>query len=144
MTFARQGVRLPVSSELLHRLDFACEKRNCRKMFFAEDAQGKIHAAAYIVWNADCAYYLMAGGDPDLRNSGAGSLVTWEAITFASTISRQFDFEGSMIEPIERFFRAFGGQPVPYFALSKLSRQMKFLNGLYHAGSALLGRNPVI
>jgi hypothetical protein len=144
LTFARQGTRLPVSTELLHRLDLACEKNKCRKMFFAEDAQGKIHAGAYIVWTADCAYYLMAGGDPDLRSSGAGSLVTWEAISFASTVSRQFDFEGSMLEPVERFFRTFGGRPVGYFAVTKLSRQMKFLAGLYHAGSALLGHTPRI
>jgi len=144
LTFARQGARLPVSTGLLHRLDLACEKRNCRRMFFAEDAHGKIHAAAFLVWSADCAYYLMGGGDPNLRNSGAGSLVLWEAITFASTVSRQFDFEGSMIEPVERFFRAFGGTPVPFFTLSKLSRPMKFLTGLYHAGSALLGITPAI
>jgi hypothetical protein len=144
LTFARQGGRLPVNIELLHRLDVACGKHNCRKMFFAEDPRGKVHATAFLVWNADCAYYLMGGGDPGLRNSGAGSLVMWEAITFASTISRQFDFEGSMIEPVERFFRAFGGRPVPYFFVSKLNRQMRFLTGLYHAGSALLGCEPVI
>ena len=144
LTFERQGVRMPVNTELLRRLDIACEARNSRKMFFAEDAQGKIHAAGYLVWNADCAYYLMAGGDPDLRNSGAGSHITWEAITFASTVSRQFDFEGSMIEPVERFFRAFGGRPVAYFSLSKLSHPMSFLTGLYHSGSALLGRKPLI
>lgn len=144
LTFARQGARLPVSRELLYRLDAACEKRCCRRMLFAEDAQGKIHAAAYIVWTADCAYYLMGGGDPDLRKSGAGSLVLWEAIRFASTVSRQFDFEGSMIEPVERFFRAFGGEPVPFFSLSKLSRQLAFVGGLYHAGSALFGHHPVI
>jgi hypothetical protein len=144
LTFARQGARLPVSMELLYRLDAACDKRHCRRMFFAEDAHGRVHAAAYVVWNADCAYYLMGCGDPELRNSGAGSLVLWEAIRFASTVSRQFDFEGSMIEPVERFFRAFGGEPIPFFSLSKLSRQLAFVVGLYHAGSALLGHNAVI
>lgn len=144
LTFERQGARLPVSIELLHRLELACEKRDCRRMFFAEDAQGRIHAAAYLVWDSDCAYYLMGGGDPTLRNSGAGSLVLWEAIAFASTVSRQFDFEGSMLESVERFFRAFGGRPVTFFSLSKLSQRMKFLAGLYHAGSALLGTTPAI
>jgi hypothetical protein len=144
LTFARQGTRLPVSMDLLHRLDLACAQRNCRRMFFAEDIQGRIHAAAFLVWTADCAYYLMGGGDPKLRNSGAGSLVLWEAIAFASTVSRQFDFEGSMMEPVERFFRAFGGTPVAFFSLSKGSRRMKFLAGLYHAGSALLGTDPAI
>jgi Acetyltransferase (GNAT) domain len=144
LTFARQGTRLPVSIDLLRRLDLACAQRNCRRMFFAEDGQGRIHAACFLVWSADCAYYLMGGGDPKLRNSGAGSLILWEAIAFASTVSRQFDFEGSMIEGVERFFRAFGGRPVAFFSLSKLSRRMKFLAGLYHSASALLGTNPAI
>lgn len=144
LTFRRQGRSMPVSLELLCRLDRACAERNCRRMFFAEDAHGRIHAAAYLVWNDDCAYYLMGGGDEELRNSGAGSLVMWEAIAFASTVSRQFDFEGSMIEPVERFFRAFGGRPVTFPTFSKLSRPMQFLAGLYHAGSALLGRTPAI
>lgn len=144
LTFARQGARLPVSIDLLRRLDLACAQRNCRRMFFAEDAHGRIHSVAFLVWNENCAYYLLGGSDPSLRNSGAGSLVMWEALAFASTVSRQFDFEGSMIESVERFFRAFGGRPVSFFSLSKLSRQMKCLAGLYHAGSALLGTTPAI
>jgi len=144
LTFSRQGARLPVSMELLHRLDEACDNRRCRRMFFAVDARDRVHSAAYIIWNADCAYYLMGGGDPELRCSGAGSLVMWEAIKFASTVSAGFDFEGSMIEPVERYFRSFGGDPVAFFSLSKLSRRTQFVVGLYHAGSALLGHNPVI
>jgi len=144
LTFSRQGEQMPVSRELLQRLDTACDVRNCRRMFFAVDAQGKVHSAAYILWNADCAYYLMGGGDPELRNSGAGSLVMWEAIKFAATVSAQFDFEGSMIEPVERYFRSFGGTPVPFLSLSKLSRRAQFLAGMYHTGSALVGHDPLI
>jgi hypothetical protein len=144
LTFERQGSRLPVSNDLVHRLDQACEKRSCRKMLFAQDRQGRVHATAYIVWNKKCAYYLMAGADPDLRTSGAGSLVLWEAIKFAAMVSEQFDFEGSMIETVERFFRAFGGTPVPYFSIQKLSSGMHFLRGLYHSASALIGHEPSI
>lgn len=143
-TFARQGQRLPVSVGTLQRIDAACAKRRCRKTFFAEDSRGKIHAVAYIVWTADRAYYLMAGSDPELRHSGAGSLLLWEAIKFASSVSREFDFEGSMLEPVERFFRAFGAQPVSYFSVSKFGRRLGLAAGLYHAGCALLGRQPAI
>ena len=72
------------------------------------DSQGRIHAASYFVYDEKCCYYLIGGGDPELRTSGASSLLMWEGIKFASTVSGSFDFEGSMIEPIERFFRAFG------------------------------------
>ena len=32
---------------------------------------------------------------------------------------KTFDFEGSSIPPIERFFRGFGGQLTPYFSIHK-------------------------
>lgn len=119
MVFERRGKAMPYTREVVGRLDSACASRNCRKIFVAEDSEGRRHAGVYIVWDKNSAYYLMGGGDPKLRNSGATSLCMWEAICFASTVTRSFDFEGSMIEPVERFFRAFGAKQVPYFSVSK-------------------------
>lgn len=120
-TFARQGMKLPYSRNFVKRLDNACKEHNARRMFFAKDSDGRIHASVYIIWDENSAYYLMGGSDPDLRNSGANSLCMWEAIRFASTVTRRFDFEGSMIEPVERFFRAFGARQMPYFQVSKIN-----------------------
>lgn len=117
--FLRQGKRLPYAKDLVYRLDAAADERSCRQIFIAEDEQGRHHAGVYLVWDDKSAYYLMGGGDPDLRNSGATSLCMWEAIKFSSSINKSFDFEGSMIEPVERFFRAFGAQQTPYFTVSK-------------------------
>ena len=117
-TFERQGKVLPYSKNLVARLDDACVEKHARRIFIAEDAQGRVHAGIYLVWDQNSAYYLMGGGDPELRKSGATSLCMWEAIKFASTVSKSFDFEGSMIEPIERFIRAFGAEQTPYFAVS--------------------------
>jgi len=120
-TFARQGKKLPYSSEFVFKLDRALIKNNARKIFIAEDADGRYHAGVYIVWDQESAYYLMGGGDSDLRQSGAASLCMWEAIKFARTVTKSFDFEGSMIEPIERFFRAFGAIQTPYFSVSRIT-----------------------
>ncbi len=117
-TFQRQNKTPSFSYELLQRVDSVCQTQNCRKIFFAADAD-KIHAVLYLVWDAHSAYYLMGGADPALRSSGASSLLMWHAIQFAATVTRQFDFEGSMIEPIERFFRSFGAVQTPYFSISK-------------------------
>lgn len=119
--FWRQGKPLPDGREFIERLDSACAARNCRKIFFGEDAKGRVHAAVYIVWNEKSAYYLMGGGEPELRNSGATSLCMWEAIKFSSTVTRSFDFEGSMLESVERFFRAFGAKQKPYYQVSKFN-----------------------
>jgi hypothetical protein len=114
LTFSRQGRKLPFQRELVRRVDEACVGRNSRRMFFAEDADGRLHAALYLVMDADYAYYLLGGADPQLRNSGAQNLLCWEAIKFASKMNLKFDFEGSMIESIERVFRGFGAVQVPY------------------------------
>jgi lipid II:glycine glycyltransferase (peptidoglycan interpeptide bridge formation enzyme) len=114
LTFLRQRRRLPFSRNFFERLDAACAMRNARRMFFAEDSEGRIHAALYVVTDRDYAYYLLGGADPDLRSSGAQSLLLWEAIQFASEMGLKFDFEGSMIEPIERVFRSFGAIQIPY------------------------------
>lgn len=134
MVFARQGKTLPYTKAFVKNLDAATAERKARKIFIAEDSQGRRHAGVYLVWDSQSAYYLMGGGDPELRNSGATSLCMWEAIKFASTVTQSFDFEGSMIEPVERFFRAFGARQTPYYAIShtpsKLFKLMKFVRSL--------------
>lgn len=125
-TFARQKMDLPYTEAFVLKLDQACAERHARKIFIAEDEKGLRHAGVYIVWDGNSAYYLMGGGDPDLRNSGATSLCMWEAIKFAASVTNRFDFEGSMIEPVEKFFRAFGAQQTPFFTVSKTpSRLLK-------------------
>ncbi|HDZ3695871.1 GNAT family N-acetyltransferase [Vibrio cholerae] len=137
-TFLRQGMQLPYSESFVNQLVFTAKDRNQCRWFIAQDNEGRNHAGVLLVWDSESAYYLMGGGDPDLRNSGATSLCMWEAIKFASTVTKRFDFEGSMIEPVERFFRAFGAKQTPYFALTH--RPSRWLNTAIHFKKALKGQ----
>jgi len=130
-TFDRQGKEVPYTPEFVRRLDKACQAKNSRRIFIAEDGQRKRHAGVYVIWDEQSAYYLMGGGDTDLRSSGATSLCLWEAIQFSATVTNSFDFEGSMIEPVERFIRAFGAIQTPYFSIKKTpSRLIRLRNSL--------------
>ena len=133
LTFSRQGMKVPYELETVMRIDRALSERNRRKIFIARDEQGRAHSGVYIIWDDRKAYYLMGGSDPSLRNSGATSLCLWNAINFASGFVNEFDFEGSDIEPVERFFRAFGAKQHQYFHIKKInSRLLKlafFLKG---------------
>ena len=120
-TFKRQGRSSKGKEQLVRRLDNVLLQKNARKLLCAVDGEGRIHAASYFVFDKKCCFFLIGGGDPQLRTSGASSLLMWEGIKFASGVSEAFDFEGSMIEPIERFFRAFGGVPTPYWRVTKLN-----------------------
>jgi len=122
--FKRQNMNVPYTRNFIRRLDKAAAKNKARKIFIAEDEQGRHHAGVYLIWDDNTAYYLLGGGDPKLRNSGATSLCMWEAIKFAATVTKSFDFEGSMLEPVERFFRAFGAIQTPYFKISKTNSKL--------------------
>jgi hypothetical protein len=37
-------------------------------------------------------------------------------------VTRAFDFEGSILRPVERFFRDFGGRQTPYLDVSRATR----------------------
>lgn len=119
MSFSRQDIKIPYTLDFLKKIDATCLEHNCRKIFYAQDKSFNIHAAVYIIWDDNSAYYLMGGADPYLRKSDAMSLLLWEAIRFSATVTKTFDFEGSMIESVERFNRGFGAVQKPYFSIKK-------------------------
>ena len=118
MVFLRLGRTLPYSRGVVTRLDKACRQRGVRKIWVAANEENRVHAAIYVVWDESSAYYLMGGAVPELRKTGASSLLLWEAIRHASSVTREFDFEGSMVKSIEHFFRSFGARQTPYFSVS--------------------------
>ncbi|MBO6668052.1 GNAT family N-acetyltransferase [Parvibaculum sp.] len=118
-SFLRQGLTPPYDVSFVERIVLAAREHAAIELMVAGTSDGTPHAAAMILFGGDTAYYLMGGGDPNHRKSGAASLLLWEAILSCSGRSSIFDFEGSMIEPIERFFRGFGGQMTPYHTIYK-------------------------
>ena len=77
-------------------------------------------ACCFVIIGGDIAYYLLGGYNYVEKHHGAGALAIISAIEYAKFLGmRWFDFEGSVIQPIERFFRGFGGCLTPYFTLNK-------------------------
>ena len=120
-TFSRQNMSTPYSYELIKKIYTICKEKKNGEMLMAVDDNGQVHAVNYFVWDNISLYYLLGAGDPQLRNSGASSLLMWEGIQIASKTNKIFDFEGSMVQPIARFFSAFGGELIPYFKIEKIN-----------------------
>lgn len=119
LTFKRQQLSNCWEHDILKDIITACRQRNQGDLWGAYDTGGHLHAVAFIVWQESSAYYLAGGGDPELRASGAHSLVLWEGIRFTAQYTDLFDFEGSMIPGVERFFREFGAIQTPFFTITK-------------------------
>jgi hypothetical protein len=135
MTFARKGMDIPYSYEFIENLYKKCKENDAVKMFFAKDKNGAMLAASFLVYDKNVVYYLMGGIDPAKKELGAMDLVLFESIKFALLSNRTFDFEGSMIESVEKYFRSFGAVQTPYHNISKTSsKSLKILIPLLSKG----------
>jgi GNAT acetyltransferase-like protein len=139
-TFARQGRRMPFPLELLERLQRAVGEHDAGAVLSATDELGRLHGALMVVWDERRAYYLTGGAITELRRSGAQSLLMWRAIRLAAERVPVFDFEGSMIEGVARFFRGFGSRPCPYLHVTGTSRRMRIGLAARDLGKALVSR----
>ncbi len=118
MTYDRQDKTMP-HPDTLRRLITVCRDRNQGDIWSGYDQENRLHAVVFIAWQGNSAYYLAGGGHPILRESNAHSLVLWNAIREVSAYTSHFDFEGSMLPGVERFFREFGAVQTPFFTISR-------------------------
>ncbi len=96
--------------------------------FVAYD-KGEAIAATFCVYDSGTAYYLFGGFDSAQKHHGAGVTCMWNSILKAKELGlRTFDFEGSMLPEVEKYFREFGGKLTPYYEVSKA----KFPLSLYY------------
>lgn len=124
-TFLRQNERCDV--HYLNRIlfEFASEKNS-----FAFVTYNENHpiACTFCLHDEHKAYYLLGGYDSEMKHHGAGTMAMWESIRYAKGLGVSvFDFEGSKIPQIERYFRGFGGRLVPYYQINKAKLFLEIL-----------------
>lgn len=126
--YADKGQEINYSEAYFNRIFDRLKADDACRVWVAHDRHGNAVASLLLVWDHDSAYYLAGAAHPEHKNSGAMSLLMWTAIVFASSVTGKFNFEGSMIEPVERFFRSFGAKQTPYFEIRKTdSKLLKLL-----------------
>jgi hypothetical protein len=118
-SFTRQHMKVTHSAEYLRELYRSAKDNDAGECFAAVDSQERVHAAFFVIWDRKRAIGVASGGDPELRASGAMSLLMWHSIRFAAERTEVFDFGGSVLQPVELFQRSFGVSQVPYMWIMK-------------------------
>ena len=87
---------------------------------FVSYLNSKPIAASFIIYDQHMAYYLLGGYDPSNKHQGAGALAVQNAINHTLGLGIPvFDFEGSMLPEVEKYFRAFGGEMKTMYTINK-------------------------
>lgn len=116
-----------VSQDFLNKIlfEFATAKNS---FAFVASYQNKLSACTFCVFDGNTSYYLFGGYDDTNKHHGAGVSCMWHSILFAKKAGiNTFDFEGSMLPEVERYFREFGGQLTPYYTLQKALLPLEML-----------------
>lgn len=111
-------------------LDFCTEENSIIKVAYHKNTP---ISTSICLLDSDYCYYMYGAHDSNLSHQGASSLCIWDSMKEAK--KRQiptFDLEGSMVPDIEKFFRNFGGDLVPFYQVTKapliLEILLKFKN----------------
>ncbi len=120
-----QRKEAPVDQVLLKKIIFELLGTELAYAFVAYQNQQPA-ATVFIVHDKHCAYYLFGGFDASNKHQGAGALCMWHAIQYAQTLGiNTFDFEGSMLPEVEKYFRGFGGELKPLINVHSASYFMQ-------------------
>lgn len=139
LTFEVQNRKNPMNRKLIDDIITYCDANGCGQYMEARDSDGNVHSCAYFVYDENVWCYLFGASNPKYKSSGAQSLILWEAIKMSTEYSKIFDFEGSMIEGIENFFRQFGGTCTPYYEIRKVGLMKEMIEFIKPNVKKLLG-----
>lgn len=108
-----------LDGSLLKKLWATLQQQKTGKALEVRDETGRLHAGLIYQQFQHKIIHLFSAFDAELGNQGGMSLAIWKSIEAAGPEVQVIDFEGSMLEPVENFFRGFGTRPVPYLQIKK-------------------------
>jgi len=118
-SFSARKKKNRYSYSLLENIQVTLSKTKRCEILLARDRSGVAHGGIMLVGDCNTVYYLAGASDPYLKNRGVVSFLLRHAMIITQESGRTFDFEGSMIRPIEFFVRSFGGVRTPYHVIYK-------------------------
>ncbi|HKK79810.1 MAG TPA: GNAT family N-acetyltransferase [Phaeodactylibacter sp.] len=117
-TFDRQGLSLPITLDLVKRLDEAVQHNGRRQLLFAQHkGSGALHSGVFLLHTAGVSYPLMAGNGPGSRQTGAFQYLMWSCFRESAAYSRKFNFLGSVMPNVAPGLNGFRAVPIPYFEI---------------------------
>ena len=120
-TFAAQDASDVPARTVLERVARQSVERGRGEVLAVHTTGGELASAGLFVWDDRHTWNLANGRIADSGATGAPTVLLWHAIGRALERGAGFDFEGSMLQPVEKFVRGFGGEPVAYSVVRRSS-----------------------
>lgn len=129
----KKEIDVAFNEKVLYKLWEVLKPKNLIENVEAVDTAGKVHGGIIYLKYRDRYIYLFGTVDKTVNHFGSMSLIIWHIIKNAESGIVYQDFQGSMLEPIEKFYRGFATYPVPYTQIytNNLSLPLKMAHWFY-------------
>jgi lipid II:glycine glycyltransferase (peptidoglycan interpeptide bridge formation enzyme) len=124
-TFRRQGVSNAMEKT---RALMGCYANPSNSFAYVTCKAGMPVAACFCIFDEKRAYYVIGGVDDEHGVAAASSMALFACIKHARDVGLEvFDFEGSMVPGIEKYFRSFGGTLTTLHRIVKASLPIEMM-----------------
>lgn len=95
---------------------------------FSATKNKELLGMVFCIYDKHACYYLLGSVNKQAGIQGVNNLLVQKSIEQAKALHcRIFDFEGSMLKGVEKFFRSFGPELFPYFTVNKAVLPLELL-----------------
>jgi len=105
--------------ELLRRLVNQFIIHDCGKLYQAKTVEGEICAGIIVVETQNRIIHLLPSADEHARQNGAMQFLLDAVLSHYAGSDKVYDFEGSSVDSIARFYESFGAVNEAFFVLDK-------------------------
>ena len=99
---------------MLEKLMVSLQKNNCGDVYEIRDTNQNLEAALFLISSKNILINLFNASSYTGKKNSAMFLLFNELIKMNSASEKIFDFEGSEIAEVAKFYKGFGSEPVYY------------------------------
>lgn len=122
--YYHQNLPVPVPKILINNIFNIFSKKNQCKLWIAKTDTGELAAAAMPVWDKKKGYGWISASNPEIRETGASSLLYWSTFEELSKELDAFDLCGANTPNIAKFKSSFNPELLPYYKVDYVSPTM--------------------
>lgn len=129
----KRNIKVSFEENKLFKLWKVLYPKNLIKAVEVTDDTGRFYSGIIYLKHRNKFIYLFGTVEEKFKDLGAMSLGIWHIIKNSEAGIDFHDFQGSMLETIEKFYRGFGASPVSYIQIYKnhLPLPLKLMHSLY-------------
>jgi lipid II:glycine glycyltransferase (peptidoglycan interpeptide bridge formation enzyme) len=136
MTFERRNLKTPVSSSFFYKIFEFLKATDSGDMLIAETPSGEVACAEILTWDNKRAYDWSSASHTELRNSGASSLLQYEACNYLKKRGfKEFNVMRANTPSFVQFITGFNPMLMPYYGVEKSNLKFNIAKFIRNARS---------